>query len=115
MKNERGIEEEYCLLCDRALEHLWFKSNDEYEGVKYSQNELRSLLGKNTTPDLLCACIEHMNASKEPLRSPVAYLGKCILGALIKGIAPIKKKPQDDGSTFDIEDFFAAALKRSYE
>ena len=72
-------------------------------------------LVRTPPPDLLCACIEHMNASKEPLRSPVAYLGKCILGALIKGIAPIKKKPQDDGSTFDIEDFFAAALKRSYE
>ncbi len=34
LKNERGLEEDYILLLDRAIEHLWFKSSAEYEGKK---------------------------------------------------------------------------------
>ena len=74
------------MLLDRALEHLWFKKGAEYQGRKYTQNELWQLLVTKTTPDVLMASVEFLGASKEPVRSPVAYLGKCILGVLVNGI-----------------------------
>ena len=68
------------------------------------------------------ASIEFLNASKEPIRSPVAYLGKCILGGLVNGFLEFKRseKRKDDldgmngRSSFDTDDFFAAALRNSY-
>ena len=122
LKNERGLEEEYVLLLDRALEHLWFKNEAEYEGRKYAQNEVRDLLCTKTTPDILASSVEFMKASKEPIRSPVAYLGKCILGGLVNGFLEFKRseKPKDEldgmngNSSFDTDDFFAAALRNSY-
>ena len=122
LKNERGIEEEYVLLLDRALEHLWFKNEAEYEGRKYAQNEVRDLLCTKTTPDILASSVEFMKASKEPIRSPVAYLGKCILGGVVNGFLEFKRseKPKDEldgmngNSSFDTDDFFAAALRNSY-
>ena len=130
LKNERGLEEEYVLLLDRALEHLYFKNGAEYEGRKYTQNELRGLLASKTNPDILLACVEFLSASKEPVRSPVAYLGKCILGGLVNGIsssksansdvpdAPQKRPENPDGMngnpSFDVDDFFTAAMKNMY-
>ena len=130
LKNERGLEEEYVLLLDRALEHLYFKNGAEYEGRKYTQNELRGLLASKTNPDILHACVEFLSASKEPVRSPVAYLGKCILGGLVNGISSSKsansdvpdapkKHPENlDGMngnpSFDVDDFFTAAMKNMY-
>ena len=122
LKNERGIEEEYVLLLDRALEHLWFKNEAEYEGRKYAQNEVRDLLCTKTTPDILASSVEFMKASKEPIRSPVAYLGKFILGGVVNGFLEFKRseKPKDEldgmngNSSFDTDDFFAAALRNSY-
>ena len=94
LKKERGLEEEYVLLLDRALEHLWFKNEAEYEGRKYSQDALRDLLCAKVTPDILVASVEFLNASKEPIRSPVAYLSKCILGGLVNGF--LSYKPKDE-------------------
>ena len=94
LKKERGLEEEYVLLLDRALEHLWFKNEAEYEGRKYSQDALRDLLCAKVTPDIFVASVEFLNASKEPIRSPVAYLSKCILGGLVNGF--LSYKPKDE-------------------
>ena len=133
LKNERGFDEENLLLLDRAIEHLWFKSSAEYEGKKYSQDELRALLGEKTTPEILVASVEFLSASKEPVRSPVAYLGKCILGGIVNGFLEYKKpqnvyaksdisspkKPMstevyNGESTFDVNDFFSAAMRGTY-
>lgn len=122
LKNEKGLEEEYILLLDRAIEHLWFKNGTEYEGRKYTQNEVRDLLCTKTTPDILVASVEFLNASKEPVRSPVAYLGKCILGGLVNGFLKFKssenaKETPDEtnsNSSFDFDDFFAAAMRNTY-
>lgn len=134
LKNERGFDDEYILLLDRALEHLWYKNNAEYEGIKYAQDELRALLGKNTTPDVLASSVESLSHPKEPIRSPVAYLAKCILGGLVNGTLQLPaqkdedktdprsifsmtlKPPQNSGnaSSLDVNDFFAQALKNTY-
>ena len=122
LKNERGMKEDDILILDRALEHLWFKNSGEYEGTEYSQSELRSMLKDKTTPEILASSVEFLSASKEPIRSPVAYLGKCILGGLVNGTlqykAPEKSAnpPEEtsDNTTFDIDDFFAAAMRKSY-
>ena len=130
LKSEKGLEEEYVLLLDRALEHLWYKSNAEYEGRKYAQSDVRTLLIKNTTPDILRASVQFLEHSKEPIRSPVPYLAKCILGGLVNGFLEFKK-PNDDAknlfasaikppestsnsSSFDVNDFFTQALKKTY-
>ena len=130
LKNEKGIDEEYILLLDRALEHLWYKNNAEYEGRKYAQDELRAMLKDKVTPAILGASVEFLEHSKEPIRSPIPYLAKCILGGLVKGFLEYKK-PNDDGknpfasiikapespsnsSSFAVNDFFAQALKNTY-
>ena len=123
LKNERGLEEEYVLLLDRAIEHLWFKNEVEYEGRKYSKDALRELLCTKITPDILAASVEFLDASKEPIRAPVAYLSKCILGGLVNGFLEFKRseksKDELDGMngnpSFDVNDFFAAAMRNSYE
>ena len=134
LKNEKGFDDEYILLLDRALEHLWYKSNAEYEGRKFDLSEVRSLLGKNTTPDVLASSVESLSHPKEPVRSPVAYLAKCILGGLVNGTLQLPaqkdedktdprsifsmtyKPPQNSGnaSSLDVNDFFAQALKNTY-
>lgn len=122
LKNERGMEEEYILLLDRAIEHLWFKNSAEYEGRKYTREELRNMLREKTTPDILAASVKFLGASKEQIRSPVAYLGKCILGGLVNGFLKFKKKEKtkdeldgmDGRSSFNTDDFFAAAMRSSY-
>ena len=65
LKNEKGIDEEYVLLLDRALEHLWFKNEAEYEGRKYAQDELRAMLKDKVTPAILGASVEFLEHSKE--------------------------------------------------
>ena len=122
LKNERGLEEENILLLDRAIEHLYFKNGAEYEGQKYTQNDVRVMLKEKITPDILASSVEFLNASKEPVRSPVPYLATCILGGLVNGFYAHKKsekaKENLDGmngrSSFEVNDFFAAALRRSY-
>ena len=122
LKNERGMKEDDILLLDRALEHLWFKNSGEYEGTEYSQSELRSMLKDKTTPEILASSVEFLSNSKEPIRSPVAYLGKCILGGLVNGTlqyealkkATAPPEETSDNTTFDIDDFFAAAMRKSY-
>ena len=130
MRNERAIDEEYIALVDRAIEYLWFKNGADYEGHKYTQEGVRRLLIDKTTVDILCASVQFLEHSKEPIRSPVPYLAKCILGGLVNGFLEYKK-PQDeaqnafssvgqseasgnDGSTFEVNDFFAQALKNTY-
>ena len=130
LENEKGLDREYCALLDRALEYLWFKSNAEYEGRKYNQSELRAMLNNKLTPDILLASVEFLEHSAEPVRSPVPYLAKCILGGLVHGFLEYKK-PNDDGknpfektiktpdnccksSTFEVDDFFTQALKNTY-
>ncbi len=121
LKNERGLEEEYILLLDRAVEHLYFKNGAEYEGQKYTQNDVRVMLKEKITPDVLASSVEFLNASKEPVRSPVPYLATCILGGLVNGFYAHKKsekaKENLDGmngrSSFDVDEFFAAALRHS--
>ena len=130
LKNEKGFDEDDVLLLERAIEHLWFKNEAEYEGKKYARNELRALLCMKLTPDALASCMEFLRHSKEPIRSPVPYLAKCILGSLVNGTLHFKsreieaKNPFDDAiqvpeksttaSAFDIDDFFAAALNDTY-
>jgi hypothetical protein len=126
LKNDKGFEEENISLLDRALEHLWFKKEAEYEGNKYPQNELWRLLCDKCTPEILVDSVAFLSASREPIRSPVAYLGKCILGGLINGFQKLEAPPQPSSATpkqarfpslesaFDVDDFFAAAMRNTY-
>ena len=131
LKNERGIDEELIALLDRSLEHLWFKNEAEYEGRKYSQNELRAMLCTKVTPDALAYSAQSLRAAGTGVRSPVPYLAKCLLGTLVKGALHLKQGQNDNGdpfanvikppenfnpsaSSFDLDDFFAAALNDTY-
>lgn len=123
LKNERGFSEENIDLINRALQYLWFRNDATYEDKKYTQSEVRELLCDKITPDILASSMKYLDMSSEPIRSPVAYLGKCILGGLVNGFLEYKKseKSRDkvDGmnekSSFDLNEFFELALKKSYE
>ena len=122
MKKDFSFEDDGVLLIDRALEHLWNKRSAEYEGREYAQNELQGLLIDRTTPRILSSCFEDLLQAKVEVKSPVAYLGKCILGALVRGeMQPLSAKSKSEGqgaseseSSLDVDDFFEAALKRTY-
>lgn len=132
LKKEKGMDQEEILLLDKALDHLWFKRGAEYEGQKYTQNELWGLLCDKCTPEILASSVEFLLASKEPVRSPVAYLGKCILGGVVKGFSEYKvREPKGNNgpktkkaippsavdseeSSFDVNDFFTAAMRSTY-
>ncbi len=132
LKQEKGMDQEEILLLDKALDHLWFKRGAEYEGQKYTQNELWGLLCDKCTPEILASSVEFLLASKEPVRSPVAYLGKCILGGVVKGFLKYKKidakenavsdmtekstssAVDSEESSFDVNDFFTAAMRNTY-
>ena len=122
MKKDFSFEDDGVLLIDRALEHLWNKRSAEYEGREYAQNELQGLLIDRTTPRILASCFEDLLQAKVEVKSPVAYLGKCILGALVRGeMQPLSAKSKSEGqgaseseSSLDVDDFFEAALKRTY-
>ena len=130
LKNEYSLEEDYILLLDRALEHLWYKNSIEYEGKEYPKEAIQTLLATGITPWGLNASVESFEHSKEPVRSPVAYLAKCIFGMLVNGerrtfskgdsaesTVSAKPKREESATSFgslEVDDFFAAALKRTY-
>ena len=89
------------------------------------------MLCTKVTPDALAYSVEFLSHSKEPIRSPVPYLAKCLLGAIVKGALHLKQGQNDDGdpfaniikppenfnpsaSSFDLDDFFYAALNDTY-
>lgn len=122
LKNGRGFSDENISILERALQYLWFSESAEYEGKKYTQRELRQLMCERTAPDILEASVRFLEGSRSTVHSPVPYLGKCILGCLINGVFEYKQpdacqsptQQTDDGKTFDLDDFFALALKRTY-
>ena len=122
LKKDFSFEDDGVILIDRALEHLWNKRSVEYEGREYAQNELKGWLIERTTPRILASCFEDLLQARVEVKSPVAYLGKCILGAVVRGkMQPLsaKNKSEEQGafdseSSFDVDDFFEAALKRTY-
>lgn len=132
LKNDFKIEEDYVLLLDRALEHLWSKKEMEYEAHKYSASEVKSLLTEKLGASSLASCVEYLRHSGASVRSPVPYLAKCILGALTQGKTDLPSATagrENEGenknmsafgeaknsSSFDVDDFFQAALERSYK
>ncbi len=127
LKNEKGFDDEKIALLERGLEYIWFKNGDSYEGKKYAQNELRELLCDKITPEILARSMEYLRVAGTDVRSPVPYLAKCILGGLVNGFPesalPIQSTqsttPRENrsevNSSFDINDFFSAALRNSYE
>ena len=122
LKNGRGFSDENISILERALQYLWFSESAEYEGKKYTKRELRQLMCERTAPDILEASVRILEGSRSTVHSPVPYLGKCILGCLINGVFEYKQpdacqsptQQTDDGKTFDLDDFFALALKRTY-
>ena len=124
LKSDFKIEEDYVLLLDRALEHLWSKKEIEYEDQKYSASELKSLLIEKLGASSLASCVEYLRHSSASIRSPVPYLAKCILGAILHPVSAFEMtdaekssptlKETENGSTFDVDDFFQAALERAY-
>lgn len=126
LKGEYSLEGEYIMLLDRALEHLWNKKSIEYEGQKYSRDALQTLLSTKLPPSVLARSVENLAHSKEPVRSPVAYLAKCIFALLIKGEEPTTYKAEQDANgtqkakgeaslfSLDVDDFFSTALRRTY-
>ena len=133
LKNERGFDEDDITLLERALMQLWFKDRDEYQGEKYGQKELRALMMNKTTADILAAAVVFLRAAGASVRSPVAYLSKCILGGLVTDGLSYKAKMKseaahsvgrsapkeindgaDGQSSFDLDDFFSAALCKTY-
>ena len=131
LKNDFEIEEDYVLLIDRALEHLWSKKEIKYEDQKYSASELKSLLIEKLGASSLASCVEYLRHSSASIRSPVPYLAKCILGALTQRETPLPSATagrENEGgnknmsafgeaknsSSFDVDDFFQAALERAY-
>lgn len=146
LKKEYSLEEDYVLLIDRALEHLWHKRSMAYEGKEYSKEAIQTILATGITPSMLNASVGYFERSSEPVRSPVAYIAKCIFGMLVNGECPtasggksatslgsasaslsggasavntVSAKPKREESvisfgSLEVDDFFAAALKRTY-
>ena len=138
LKNEYSLEGDYILLLDRSLENLWYKKSMAYEGKEYPREAIQTLLTTGITPSMLRASVGFFEGSSEPIRSPVAYLAKCIFGMLVNGECPtvssgksatssgsasaentVSAKPKREESitsfgSLDVDDFFSAALKRTY-
>ncbi len=83
LKRDYSLEEDYLLLLDRAIDYLWHKENAEYEGKIYAKEEVCELISTKMTPKILASCIEDLRHSKAPVRMPVPYLAKCLLGGLL--------------------------------
>lgn len=124
LKKDYRIEEDYVLLIDRALEHLWHKEQAEYDGIKHKKSELQTLLASSLKPELLAYCVQSFENSKEPIRAPVSYLAKCILGVILhpenvyvktSKEAPCHKRIENtNNSSFNLNDFFEAAINRTF-
>ena len=123
LKKDFSFEDDGVILVDRALMYLWDKGSAEYEGREYPQSELRGMLIEKTTPYVLRLGFENLRQSKAPVRSPVKYLGACIFGALVRGEVQVPSRSQKENlnyvysaeSTFDLDEFFEAAINRSWD
>ena len=115
LQNEYALDENKIDLVDRALDNLWSKDELSHEGRAYTREELKKALLERLSSRVVVTALSYLESASEPIRLPVAYLSKCILGALV---SPEKTalKTHSDGiyGSFDIDDFFEAAMKRSY-
>ena len=124
LRNDYLMEEEFVLLLERSIESLWSKRSAEYDGVKHQQNEIRSLILNVLNVDLLVFCVRSLEDARDTVRSPLAYLSKCLLGAILhpESALPFRGSRNagkvtnecESHSTFDVNEFFEAALRRSY-
>ena len=69
LKNENGFEDEKISLLERALEHLWYKKESEYEGRKYAQNEVWEMLCDKCSPEILSRSAEFLRAQEGSVRA----------------------------------------------
>ena len=112
---EFRVDDEYCQMVDRALNSIWNRGCFFHDGRTYSGDEVCTILCEKTTPSLLKVALDTMRKRAGEIHAPEAYLAKCIFSELVSPTRGQNKRQGLCDSTFDLDDFFAAALQRSYE
>lgn len=112
---EYGVDESSCKMINEALINIWNRGCFYHNERTYSGDEVCVILCDNMTPSRLKKALDSMNERKSEVRSPIMYLIKCIFTELaLVGESEQNKKKSSESSSFNIDDFFNAALEKTY-
>ena len=109
---EFGVDASLCELAEKSLLNLWSRESIEHEGRDLSSEDVHRILRNDLTAGHVKRALDYFTSTATSVRSPVPYLAKCIFSELTM---PQENKWQSlNSSALDVNDFFAAALRKSY-
>ncbi len=112
---EWGVDEKSCQTVNEAIINIWNRGVFFHDGRTYSGDEVCNILCEKLTATRLKRALDAMREREDDVRVPVMYLAKCIFAELVSPTSDEKKGKSAESSSFDIDDFFEAALRRSDE
>ena len=115
LTTEWNVSGEYRDMLDKALINIWNRQGFMHDGRTYSGDEVCTILCRQLTASALKSALDSMLERGEEVRMPMLYLAKCIFAYLVSPTPEKKKKESGGSSSFDLDDFFEAALRRSDE
>lgn len=112
---EWRVSEDYCEMVNKALIDIWNRGCFFHDGRTYSGDEVCTILCERLTATRVKRALDAMLERGDEVRLPLLYLAKCIFASLVSPISDEKKGKSPQNSSFDIDDFFETALRRSDE
>ena len=112
---EWRVSESSCEMVNKALIDIWNRGCFVHDGRTYSGDEVCTILCEKLTATRVKRALDAMLERGDEVRLPQVYLAKCIFAHLVSPMPDEKKGKSPQNSSFDIDDFFEAALRRSDE
>ena len=112
---EWRVSEDSCEMVNKALIDIWNRGCFLHDGRTYSGDEVCTILCEKLTATRVKRALDAMLERGDEVRLPQLYLAKCIFAELVSPTSDEKKGKSPQNSSFDIDDLFEAALRRSDE
>jgi AraC-like DNA-binding protein len=112
---EWRVSEDSCEMVNRALIDIWNRGCFLHDGRTYSGDEVCTILCEKLTATRVKRALDAMLERGDEVRLPQLYLVKCIFAELVSPTSDEKKGKSPQNSSFNIDDLFEAALRRSDE
>ena len=112
---EWRVSESYCEMVNKALIDIWNRGCFFHDGRTYSGDEVCTILCEKLTATRVKRALDAMLERGDEVRLPQVYLAKCIFAHLVSPTSDEKKGKSPQNSSYNLDEFFEAALRRSDE
>ena len=102
-------------MVNKALIDIWNRGCFFHDGRTYSGDEVCTILCEKLTATRVKRALDAMLERGDEVRLPQVYLAKCIFAHLVSPTSDEKKGKSPQNSSYNLDEFFEAALRRSDE